>query len=84
MGTDTVVEGIRLQAATPASRSPVQMAVAPAVGGRVVALTCPCPLFNTPAAVHDYSPCLNKCFPSDTHVAKPSMRPGPTFPPPAA
>jgi hypothetical protein len=38
-GTDRVVEGIRLQAATPARHSPVQMVVAPAVGGRVVALS---------------------------------------------
>jgi hypothetical protein len=73
-----VVEGIRLQLATPASHSPVQMAVAPAVGGRVVAF------FNTPAASHDYPLCLNKCSRSDTHAAKLSMRPGPTFSPPAA
>lgn len=78
MGTDRVVEGIRLQAATPASHSPVQMAVAPAVGGRVVA-------FFQHARSHDYpSLCLNKCSASDTHAAKPSMRLGPTLLLPAA
>jgi hypothetical protein len=48
------------------------------VGGRVVAF------FDTPAAPHDYPLCLNKCFRSDTLAAKLSMRPGPTFSPPAA